>query len=188
MRNSSFSSPPGPIKHLAAHSAAWPSLRTPAAAPAPGLAPLQPLYRAVPGPGDLIVLEHSSYRQIFQCPLSLVSNLRICWSTVGCSLCSSDQLGISLALRGSEFCSHLCCRHLLRKSHTLYVKTDCDVKWKKHLGRARIASGSQTHFLIEPSGLYPVSSGLVAMSAGQRAILIVFIKTSSNSKTAGIIP
>ena len=38
---------------------------------------------------------------IFQCPLSFVSDLHICWNTVGCSLCSSDQLGISLALRGS---------------------------------------------------------------------------------------
>ena len=66
----------------------------------------------VPGPGDLIVLKHSSYRQIFQSPLSLVSDLRICWNTVGCSLCSSDQLGISLALRGSGLPSHLCCRHL----------------------------------------------------------------------------
>ena len=54
-----------------------------------------------PGPRDLIVLKHSSYRQIFQCPLSLVSDLHICWNTVGCLLCSSDQLGISLALRGS---------------------------------------------------------------------------------------
>ena len=66
----------------------------------------------VPGPGDLIVLQHSSYHQIFQCPLSLVSDLHICWNTVGCSLCSSDQLGISLALRGSGLRSHLCCRHL----------------------------------------------------------------------------
>ena len=41
------------MKHLAAHSAAWPSPRTPAAAPAPGLAPLQPLYRA---PGTLLSL------------------------------------------------------------------------------------------------------------------------------------
>ena len=48
------------------------------------------------GPRDLIVLKHSSYRQIFQCPLSLVSDLHICWNTVGCSLCSSDQLGVSL--------------------------------------------------------------------------------------------
>ena len=31
---------------------------------------------------------------------------------VGCSLCSSDQLGISLVLRGSELRSHLCCCHL----------------------------------------------------------------------------
>ena len=73
----------------------------------------QPLYCAVPGPGDLIVLKHSSYRQIFQCPLSLVSDLHICWKTVGCSLRSSDQLGISLALRGSGLHSHTCCRHLL---------------------------------------------------------------------------
>ena len=64
------------------------------------------------GPRDHIVLKHSSYRQIFQCPLSLVSDLHICRNTVGCSLCSSDPLGISLALRGSGLCSHLCCRHL----------------------------------------------------------------------------
>ena len=64
------------------------------------------------GPGDLIVLEHSSYRLIFRCPLSLVSDLQICWNTVGCSLCSSDQLGISLVLRGSGLCSHLSRRHL----------------------------------------------------------------------------
>ena len=66
----------------------------------------------VPGPGDLIVLKHSSNHEIFQCPLSLVSDLHICWNTVGCFLCSSDQLGISLALRGSGLRSHLCCRHL----------------------------------------------------------------------------
>ena len=30
------------------------------------------------GPKDLIVLKHSSYRLIFQCPLSLVSSLHIC--------------------------------------------------------------------------------------------------------------
>ena len=66
----------------------------------------------VPVPRDLIVLKHSSYHQIFQCSLSLVSDLHICWNTVGCSLCSSDQLGISLALRGSGLCSHLCCCHL----------------------------------------------------------------------------
>ena len=64
------------------------------------------------GPGDLIVLKHSSYRQIFQCPLSLVSDLHICWNTVGCLLCSSDQLGISLVLRGSGLRSHLSCCHL----------------------------------------------------------------------------
>ena len=64
------------------------------------------------GPRDLIVLKHSSYRQIFQCPLSLVSSLHICWNTVGCSLCSSDQLGVSLVLRGSGFCSHLSHCHL----------------------------------------------------------------------------
>ena len=69
-----------------------------------------------PGPGDLIVLKHSSYRQISRCPLSLVSDFHICWNTVGCSLCSSDQLGISLALRGSGLRSHLWCRHLPMKS------------------------------------------------------------------------
>ena len=37
------------------------------------------------GPRDLVVLKHSSYRLIFQCPLSLVSDLHICWNTVGCS-------------------------------------------------------------------------------------------------------
>ena len=64
------------------------------------------------GPRDLTVLKHSSYRLIFQCPLSLVSDLHICWNTVGCSLCSSDQLGVSLVPRGSGFCSHLSRRHL----------------------------------------------------------------------------
>ena len=68
------------------------------------------------GPGDLIVLKHSSYHLIFRCPLSLVSDLHICWNTVGCSLCSSDQLGISLVLRGSGLLSHLSCCHLLSES------------------------------------------------------------------------
>ena len=64
------------------------------------------------GPRDLIVLKHSFYRLIFQCPLSLVSDLHICWNTVGCSLCSSDQLAVSLVLRGSGLCSHLSRHHL----------------------------------------------------------------------------
>ena len=64
------------------------------------------------GPRDLIVLKHSFYRLIFQCPLSLVSDLHICWNTVGCSLCSSDQLAVSLVLRGSGLCSHLSWGHL----------------------------------------------------------------------------
>ena len=67
------------------------------------VAPVGGFSRPVPhaGPRDLIVLKHSSYHLIFQFPLPLVSNLYICWSTVGCSLCSSDQLGFSLVLRGS---------------------------------------------------------------------------------------
>ena len=66
------------------------------------------------GPRDLIVLKHSSYHLIFQCPLqSLVSDLWICWNTVGCLLCSSDQLGVSLVPRGSGLLSHLSCCHLL---------------------------------------------------------------------------
>ena len=64
------------------------------------------------GPRDLIVLKHSSYRQFFQCPLSVVSDLHICWNTVGCSVCSSDQLGVSLVPRGSGLSSHLSCHHL----------------------------------------------------------------------------
>ena len=54
------------------------------------------------GPRDLIVLKCSPYRLIFQCPLHfLVFNLHICWNTIGCSLCSSeDQLGISPVRRG----------------------------------------------------------------------------------------
>ena len=53
-------------------------------------------------PRDLIVLRHSPYRLIFQCPLQfLISNLHICWGTVGCSLCSSeDQLGVPPVCRG----------------------------------------------------------------------------------------
>ena len=85
------------------HSPAWLSPTNPAADPASG---------RHAGPGDLIVLKHSSYPLIFRCPLSLVSDLHICWNTVGCSLCSSDQLVISLVLRGSGLCSHLSHRHL----------------------------------------------------------------------------
>ena len=110
LRNSSDSSPPGPNKHLAAHSSAWLSPKNPAAAPAPSRGFSRPPPSA--GPGDLIVLKHSSYRLIFQCPLSLVSNLHICWNTVGCSLCSSDQIGVSVVLSGSGLCSHLSLRHL----------------------------------------------------------------------------
>ena len=97
------------------HSPAWLSPKNPAADPAPGPGLQSPWSRRVSG--NLIVLKHSSYRLIFQCPLSLVSDLHICWNTVGCSLCSSDQLGISLALRGSGLRSHLSRRHLPR---TLY--------------------------------------------------------------------
>ena len=65
------------------------------------------------GPRNLVVLKHSSYPLIFQCPLqSLVSDLHICWNTIGCSLCSSDQLGVSLVPRGSGLRSHLSHRHL----------------------------------------------------------------------------
>ena len=73
------------------------------------------------GPRDLVVLKQSSYHLIFQCPLSLVSDLHICWNTVGCSLCSSDQLGVSLVPRGHGPCSHLSCHHLpeISKSHLL---------------------------------------------------------------------
>ena len=54
------------------------------------------------GPRDLIILKHSPYCLIFQCPLQfLVSNLHICWDTVVCSLCSlEDLLGVSPVLRG----------------------------------------------------------------------------------------
>ena len=98
-------------KHVpgCSHSSAWFSPKNPAAHPASGLGFSHPGPCA--GPGDLIVLKHSSYCQIFQCSLTLVSNLHICWNTVGCSLCSSDQIGVSLVLRGSGLCSHL--SHLL---------------------------------------------------------------------------
>ena len=112
MRNSSYSSPPGPNKHVAPHTVQPGSLprilqQT--------LRPGRVFSRCVPRPGprDLIVLKHSSYCLIFQCPLSLVSDLHICWNTIGCSLCSSDQLGISLVPRGSGLQSHLFCLHLL---------------------------------------------------------------------------
>ena len=65
------------------------------------------------GPRGLIVLKHSSYRLSFQCRLQfLFSDVHICWNTIGCSLCSSDQLGVSLVLRGSGLSSHLSRRHL----------------------------------------------------------------------------
>ena len=112
MRNSSYSIHPGPNKHLASYTAQ------------PGSLPriLQQTLLLVQGfslpgprtgPRYLIVLKHSSYRLIFQCPLSLVSDLHICWNTVGCSLCFSDQLGVSLVLKGSGLRSHLSCRHLI---------------------------------------------------------------------------
>ena len=92
------------------HSPAWLSPKNPPADPAFGRGFNHPDPCA--GPKDLIVLKHSSYRQIFQCPLSLVSDLHICWNTVDCLLCSSDQLGVSLVLRGSRLCSHLSRYHL----------------------------------------------------------------------------
>ena len=76
-RNSSYSSPPGPNKHLASHTAQ------------PGSLPMilqQTLHLgqgfSCPGPcagsRDLIVLKHSSYHLIFQCPLSSYM-LEYCW-------------------------------------------------------------------------------------------------------------
>ena len=110
--------PPHPNKHLASHTAK------------PGSLPriLQQTLRlgwgfSHPGPrtcpGILIVLNHSSYPliRVRRCPLSLVSDLHICWNTVGCLLCSSDQLGVSLVLRGSELCSHLSRRHLVSEKN-----------------------------------------------------------------------
>ena len=111
LRNSSYSSPPGSNKHLAAHTAqpgSLPRILQQTLRPGRGFSCPGPHA----GPRDLIVLKHSSYCQIFQCPLSLVSDLHICWNTVGCSLCSSDQLGVSLVRRGSGLHSHLSCRHL----------------------------------------------------------------------------
>ena len=120
LRNSSYSRPPGPNKHLAAHTAqpgSLPRILQQTLRPSRGF--------SLSGPcaGDLIVLKHSYYHQIFQCPLSLVSDLHICWNTVGCSLCSSDQLGVSLVLRGSGLLSHLSRRHLLTMSFDFCI--DC---------------------------------------------------------------
>ena len=75
------------------------------------------------GPSNLIVLKLSSYWQIFQCPLSLVYNLHMCWNTVGCLLCSSDQLGVSLVPRGSGLRSHLSCHHLPYSPPLLFLIT-----------------------------------------------------------------
>ena len=54
------------------------------------------------GPRDLIVLKHSPYCLVFQCPLQfLFSSLHICWDTVSCLLCSSeDRQGVSHLCRG----------------------------------------------------------------------------------------
>ena len=81
LRNSSYSSPPGPNMYLAAHTA------HPGSLPRilhQSLRPGQGFSRTVrhADPRDLIVLKHSSYRQIFQCPLSLVSDLHKCWNTL----------------------------------------------------------------------------------------------------------
>ena len=97
--------PPGPNKHMACLTA------QPGSLPKLLQQTLQLAWGfSCPGPQavfrDLTVLKHSSYRLIFQCPLqSLASDLHICWNTVVCSLCSSDQLGISLVLRGSVLLS-----------------------------------------------------------------------------------
>ena len=115
--------PPAPNKHLASHTAQ------------PGFLPRilqQTLYPGVgfshscpcASPRDLIVLKHSPYCLIFQCPLSLVSDLHMCWNTVGCSLCSSDQLGISLVLWGSGLCSHLSHRHLPSINFYFFILSD----------------------------------------------------------------
>ena len=95
------------------HSPAWLSPKKLAAALAGGFSQPGPCA----GPRDLIVLKHSSYCLNFQCPLQfLVSDLHICWNTVCCLLCSSDQLGVSLVPRGSVVCSHLSRRHLATAS------------------------------------------------------------------------
>ena len=99
LRNSSYSSP-------LVQTSTWPLTQ-----------PSLSLSQESCSPRDLIVLKHSSYRLIFQCPLqSLVSDLHICWNTVGCSLCSSDQLGVSLVPRGSGLHSHLSHCHLPKKN------------------------------------------------------------------------
>ena len=103
--------PPVPNKHLASHTAqpgSLPRILQQTLPPAGGFC--HPVSCA--SPRDLIVLKHSSYCLIFQCPLSLASDLSLCWNTIGCLLCSSDQLGVSLVLRGSGLCSHLSHCHL----------------------------------------------------------------------------
>ena len=109
MRNSSYLSSWSKQAPDLSHSPARLSPKNPAADPA---SPAEGF--SLPGPRDLIVLKHSSYHVIFQCPLQFsVSNLHICWNTVVCLLCSSDQLGVSLVLRGSGLCFHLSHHHLL---------------------------------------------------------------------------
>ena len=98
------------------HSPAWLSPKNPAADPAPGPGASAALVPALV-PGTLLSL--STFPTVVQCPLSLVSDLHICCNTVGCSLCSSDQLGVSLVPRGSGLCSHLSRCHLPTHLHTL---------------------------------------------------------------------
>ena len=109
------------------------------------------------GPRDLIVLKHSSYSLILQCPISLVSDLHICWITVGCLLCSSYQLGVSLLLRGSGLCSHLSLRHLpdvfpLVESVCCdcsgHIHMDYQVLWRKRDGAAPLSRGEPLNGLF----------------------------------------
>ena len=126
LRNSCYSSPPGPNMYLAAHTAqpgSLPRILQQTLPPSRGFSHPGPRT----GPRDLIVLNHSSYHQIFQCPLSLVSDLHICWNTVGCSLCSSDELGISLVLRGSGLRSHLSRHRLSQIQGVFFILTKDDV-------------------------------------------------------------
>ena len=112
-RNSSYSSTPTqPLSKQAPgilHSSAWVSLKNLAADPVawawgyrrPGPQASDVLVPALV-PENLLSLSIFFHYLTFQCPLQfLVSDLHICWNTIGCSLCSSeDQLGVSPVPKG----------------------------------------------------------------------------------------
>ena len=105
--------PPGPNKHLASHRAQPGSLpRILQQTLRPGRELQLPWSQCWLVPGTLLSLSTLLTVWSFNVLYFWSLIFTYAWDTVGCSLCSSDQLGTSLLLRGSGLHSHLSRRHL----------------------------------------------------------------------------